>query len=266
MSLTDIVNNKIKKAFKGIDKSKQLQSVTDPELIFRRNSINLYVGRRGSGKTFNVLRELIKLSNLKGYGGYNSFIYCTDKTNDDTVNELLSMVKLKTRIVSYKDMPVFLADLVDAKMAYSELLEKGLLNDATDKCKEDLMNALDLSYWGESMSGTVILYDDAINIFKNSKNKKLLDLLFQNRQPRITYFLCLQDPFSLPAQIKRNLDTAIIFGGYFDKMMMSALLSQLNSSNQSNQNILKIYNSLSSHEGLIFDYLPTRTDIKILEE
>jgi hypothetical protein len=190
MSLTDIVNSKIKRAIKGIDKSKQLQSIIDPELIFRRNSINLYIGRRGSGKTFNVLRELIKLSNLPKMGGYNSFIYCTDKTNDDTVNELLSMVKLKTRLVSYKDMPQFLADLVDAKNAYGEVLEKGLLDDTTDKCVKDLMTALDLSCWGEPLSRTVILYDDGINVFKNTRNKKLPDLLFQNRQPRITYFLC----------------------------------------------------------------------------
>jgi hypothetical protein len=213
-----------------------------------------------------VLRELIKLSNIKGYGGYNSFIYCTDKTNDDTVNELLSMVRLKNRAVSYKDMPVFPADLVDAKMAYSELLEKGLLEDATDKCKEDLMNALDLSYWGESTSGTVILYDDAINIFKNPKNKKLLDLLFQNRQPRITYFLCLQDPFSLPAQIKRNLDTCLVFGSYGDLHMLNTLFKQLNSSSLSNQQLMNLYQTLTSRQALIFDYLGDKTKIAILEE
>jgi hypothetical protein len=49
-------------------------------------------------------------------------------------------------------------------------------------------------------------------------------------------------------------------------MMMSALLSQLNSSNQPDQNIMGMYNSLSSHEGLVFDYLPTKTDIKVIEE
>jgi hypothetical protein len=54
MSLTNLVND-------GIDKDEQLQSVIDPELLFRRNSINLYIGRGGSGKTFNVLTKLIKL-------------------------------------------------------------------------------------------------------------------------------------------------------------------------------------------------------------
>ena len=112
MSLTNLVNSKIKKAIDGVDKDEQLQSAIDPEPLFRRNSINLYIGRRCSGKTFKVLRELIKLSQLPNKGGYNSFIYCTDKTNDSTVNELLDLVRLKVKIFSNNDMPVFLANLV----------------------------------------------------------------------------------------------------------------------------------------------------------
>jgi hypothetical protein len=70
----------------------------------------------------------------------------------------------------------------------------------------------------------------------------------------------------LPAQIKCNSDTCIIFGGYNDKQIMSMLLTPLVSSNHSDANVMKIYNSLSSHEGLIFDYLPDRTGLKILEK
>jgi hypothetical protein len=133
--LNHIANSKIRRALNGINKAEQLQSVVDPELNFRRNSINLYIGRRGSGKTFNVLRELIKLSHLPNCGGYNSFVYCTDKTNDSTVNELLTLVKLKQRIVSYSNMLAFLNEYVDAKTAYQEILEKGLQNDVTDKAR-----------------------------------------------------------------------------------------------------------------------------------
>jgi hypothetical protein len=265
-SLTEFVNKKIGKAIKGIDKTEQLQSLIDPELNFRRNSINLYIGRRGSGKTFNVMRELIKLSQLPDKGGYNSFIYCTDKSNDNTVKELLGMITVRTRIVKYADMPKFLTDLIDAKNAYQEVLDKHLQNQITDRCREDLFKTLDLTSFTSSTPGTVILYDDAINIFKQVKNKVLLDLLHQNRQPRITYFLCLQDGFSLPPQIKRNLDTCIIFGGYNDTQMMSMLLRQLNSSNESNQELLKIYYRLSNREGLLFDYLPNETTVKVLEE
>ncbi|GHU20995.1 hypothetical protein FACS189472_13300 [Alphaproteobacteria bacterium] len=263
--LTDYVNSKIHQRIGGIDKAEQLQSIIDPELHFRRNSINLYIGRRGSGKTFNVLRELIKLSQLPNKGGYNSFIYCTDKTNDSTVKELLPLIKLKTRVVSYADMQTFLKDLVDAKMAYQETLEKGLENRITDRCKKDLLRAVDVTHFGESTPGTVVLYDDAINIFKSTKNKSLLDLLHRNRQPKITYFLCMQDGFGLPPQVKRNLDTCILFGGFNDSQMLNILLRQLNSSSVDNNNLGQIYRGLSTREGLIFDYLPDETTVKILK-
>ena len=264
--LTEFVNKKIHHAIHGIDKREQLQSLIDPELNFRRNSINLYIGRRGSGKTFNVLRELIKLSQLRDKGGYNSFVYCTDKTNDSTVKELMPTIKLKTRVVSYADMLPFLKDFVDAKNAYDEVITKGLQNSITERCKQDLLKTVDVDRFGETTPGTIVLYDDAINIFRNTKNKLLLDLLYQNRQPKITYFLCMQDGFGLPAQVKRNLDTCFIFGGFNDSQMLNILLRQLNSSSHDNNEIGQLYRNLNIREALIFDYLPQGTEVRVLEE
>ena len=177
-------NNKIFNAIRGIDKSQQLQSVIHGDLLFRRNSINLFIGRRGSGKTFNVMRELIKLSGLPNCGGYNSFIYVTDKTNDNTVNELIKLIKLKTKVVKYEDAPNFLADLIDAKNAYEDVLKKGLQSGVSKNCKKDLFETLDLNGFTPATPSTVVLYDDAINIFKTQKYRPLLDLLFQNRQAK----------------------------------------------------------------------------------
>jgi hypothetical protein len=117
----------------GIDKAQQLQSEIDPELLFRRNSINLYIGRRGSGKTYNVMRELIKLSQLPDKGGYNLFVYITDKTSDKTVKEMLGLVKLKVEVVSYKEAVRFIPDLISAKDAYDQVIEKGLKNAVTEE-------------------------------------------------------------------------------------------------------------------------------------
>jgi hypothetical protein len=182
------------------------------------------------------------------------------------VKELLFLIKLKTRVVSYSDMLAFLTDLVDAKSAYEETLEKGLVNAIIDKCKKNLLHAVDVKEFGEKTPGTVVLYDDAINIFKSSRNKPLLDLLHQNRQPKITYFLCMQDGFALPPQVKRNLDTCVIFGGFNDSQMLSMLFRQLNSSSLSNEELTRVYRTLSNREGLLFDYLPNGTTVKVLNE
>jgi hypothetical protein len=76
----------------------------------------------------------------------------------------------------------------------------------------------------------------------------------------------MQDGFSLPPQIKRNLDTCIIFGGYNDTQMLSMLLRQLNSSDIDNQTLTGEYRKLSNREGLLFDYLADRTSVRLLNE
>jgi hypothetical protein len=79
MNLDDVANYQINKVLKRIDKEDQSQSIIHPDLNFRRNSINILVSRRGVGKTFAVMRELIKLSQLPDCGGYSQLIYVTEK-------------------------------------------------------------------------------------------------------------------------------------------------------------------------------------------
>jgi hypothetical protein len=69
-----------------------LQTEIHPEINFKYNSINLLISGRGVGKTFAVLRELIKLSQLPDCAGYTTFIYVSDKINDATVNELMNHI------------------------------------------------------------------------------------------------------------------------------------------------------------------------------
>jgi hypothetical protein len=61
MSLTNYVNNIISSTLENIDKSQQLQTEIHLEIHFKYNSINLLISRRGVGKIFVVLSELIKL-------------------------------------------------------------------------------------------------------------------------------------------------------------------------------------------------------------
>jgi hypothetical protein len=68
----------------------------------------------------------------------------SDKTNDETVNELIKLIKLKVRQVEYVDFLPVLQDLIDSKNAYSDVLDKNIMDDITDKAKDDLFATLDL--------------------------------------------------------------------------------------------------------------------------
>jgi predicted S18 family serine protease len=102
------------------------------------------ISRRGVGKTFSVLRELTKLSQLPDCAGYTTFLYVSDKTNGATVNELISHIQLRARVVNYNEILIVLQDLIDAKSAYENILNKNIQDCVFDETKQDLFETLDL--------------------------------------------------------------------------------------------------------------------------
>jgi hypothetical protein len=261
MSLTEYVSGLIDHSLLNSNSEKQLQTTIHPEINFRYNSINLLISRRGVGKTFSVLTEMIKLSQLPNHAGYSSFLYVSDKSNDTTINNLISLISIRVRIVSYADILAVLSDLIDAKSAYSDALNKGLQEVVSESVKQDLFSTLDLEGWTDEVPHTAILLDDAINILKDTKYKTLRNLLFQNRQPRLTIFICAQDVFGLPPQIKRNCDTVWIFAGMTDKSMFGIMMAQFG---LDGKQYWDMYSSLNFRDVLLIDYTQTGTKLKII--
>ena len=68
----------------------EIQSKIDDNIYFRYNSVNLVIGKRGSGKTYTTLREILKLA-LTGHKEYTQLHYITDKARDDTVDKFRDM-------------------------------------------------------------------------------------------------------------------------------------------------------------------------------
>jgi hypothetical protein len=103
--------------------------------------------------------------------------------------------------------------------------------------------------------------DDAINILKDTKFKKLRDLIFQNKQPKFTIFIYCQDPFGIPPSIKRNIDTLWLFAGFTDKTMFGMVIKQFGSS-ESGDKLWKIYTRLGFRDSLLFDYEYGKINLK----
>jgi hypothetical protein len=262
MSLNDHVNRLIQYAIKNVDNTEQIQSEIHPDIMFRYNTINLLVSRRGVGKTFTVLREIIKISQLADFGGYTTFLYVSDKTNDDTVNELINLIKLKVRRVSYSNVLEVLQDLIDAKNAYADAINKGVEDKVTKETEQDIFTTLDVTEWRSEVPHTIILLDDAINVLKDGRYKTLRDLLFQNRQPRLTIFICVQDLFGVPVQIRRNCDTVFLFAGMTDKMAFGMALKQLGIDKQLTW---ERYKNLGFRGVVVINYIPGETEVRLYE-
>lgn len=261
MSLTDLTNRLLRQ-LPTHTLEHQLQTEIHPEIHFRRNSINLLIGRRGSGKTYNVFREMIKLYGINDTT-YTQFIYVTNKLSDDTFHKMKKLIKIPIIKCKYEDIEECIQKIIEAKEDYQEIVEKDLSQQLDDKYAAELMNTLSIKSFDNPILHTVVLYDDAIEIFRNRKSK-LYRMLFENRQPKITYFLCIQDPIGLDPSIKSNLDSCWLFGGY-SSQKFCYIFNQLNNP-YDRELVFEKYKELTMNQAIIFDFSRTGTQLKLLLE
>ncbi|KAA6394010.1 MAG: hypothetical protein EZS28_010461 [Streblomastix strix] len=109
-----------------------------------------------------------------------------------------TLITIPTKIVTYGEIDGALNDLIEAKAAYDTVVEKHLINQLTSDSKQDILSTIGAENFKMKYPHTLVLFDDAMSVFKN-KQLPLFKKLFKNKQPRITYFLCLQDIIGLDA-------------------------------------------------------------------
>jgi hypothetical protein len=129
MNLQKIVNNKIKKIH---------------DIVFEYKSINILIGRRRSGKTFNVCREVCNIFQLPQCAGFTSFVIFSDKPNESTINELLTLISMKVIKVDYDHAYDLLNEIMDGKTAYDKVIRENLDDNITDESKEKILNMTNL--------------------------------------------------------------------------------------------------------------------------
>ena len=112
----------------------------------------------------------------------------------------------------------FLKDVAEAKnavheMAENELSPEELSDESVEKITDSLGAQIDTQ---DEIYHTAVLLDDCQDRFihRTPRNAELWRLLFENRQPKITYFLTMQDPKGIDTSLKENLDSAWLFGGF----------------------------------------------------
>ena len=195
----------------------EIQSQITKQVFFRYNSVNLVLGKRGSGKTYAVLTEIMKLPVLD-CSEFKQIFYITTKLHDDTVEffrPLIDSVGMKFTWVDTRDA---LATIESLEMLKQILSEPEFLR-ANPEDADQLANTMGYESYEEMqelldgrLPHTIIMFDDCIGLFK--KESALGAKLFQNRQSRITYFLMLQDITGISSSIKGNIDSLMLFGKF----------------------------------------------------
>jgi hypothetical protein len=86
-------------------------------------------------------------------------------------------------------------------------------------------------------------------------------MLFRNRQPRFTIFICAQDPYSIHVKIRRNFDSLWLFGGFTDSSMFQRLLNSFSPGEEDKEEAWEQYGELNVHDAMQFNLRPTGVEI-----
>jgi len=161
MSLDSVVDKLLENT--KTDINDQMQTEIHPDLRFRRNTVNLVIGKKGSGKTDSVFREALKVSLLPD-SHYTLMLYVCDNQNDDTYLRNKDLIQIPVECIAYEEADTRIGELTDAKALYHEA--KRTNTELEPDEKEELMKILHTDDLDTAVQHTLVLLDDCVDIFK----------------------------------------------------------------------------------------------------
>lgn len=219
-----------------------------PQTIVYKNSVNILVGKQGSGKTFTCVYEIAKITQLHPET-HLLVVFCKNENKEDpTVKALSNMINVPIEYVVEEQAEEYVKNLLNCKRLYDEAIETG----NAETISEDIMNTLKINDFSRSYLHTVFLFNDIAKskLFNRATNyfNQLLPIC---RHIQVSFFLNVQFWKSLPPEIKANATLVFIFGG-FDARQLYYIFSQIPTSMRV-QELIDLYRSLDKYQKLIVD-------------
>ena len=248
--INDLINECMNKN-KDMVKNSLIKKI-HPAINIYFNSVNIFVGKQGSGKTFTCISEIIKISQL--ISGAHLLVYITKygDESDITFESLKELIRIPIVYIKQDDAEEYIKNLLDYKHLYYEVRNKNLQTDIIDEQKEKIFDTLHIDDFNNQMLHTLIMFEDISNnqLFKN-ETSYFNHLLTTCRHNHISFFLNIQFWKSLSTTIKSNVSTVFIFGT-FSKQQLRYILYQI-PLNMTFDDLYEKYKYLDKNNKIIVD-------------
>ena len=135
------------------------------------NSLNVFVGRQRTGKTYQAIQEIIKIS--RNDPNAHLLIYVNEKgESDDTFDVFKEMIELPIIYIKYSDIEKFMKKLLEYKTIYNKIKENHAEQEVPKECLDELLDALYIDDLEKEYLHTLILLEDATTqkTIKDSSN------------------------------------------------------------------------------------------------
>lgn len=255
------LRSEIMHEFAKYDNEDNLQHDIHPDVNLRYNTLNIFVGQRGSGKTYNGFNEVAAICRVNHK--FHEFIYVSNNPNDETYRKFQPFLKIPHKLIPYSQAEDEIDELREYKQAYDEIKEKHLEHRLKQDCKDEICDKLMIKDFKAKSLHTLIMYDDAMEVFKKPSSKQFRWLM-ENRHFKATYILCIQDWKGISPELKANIDSVWFFGG-FPRNRYCYIFNQL-SSPIDRDTLYDVYKNLSKRDVVVFNHKSDGDEVKVLFE
>ena len=192
------------------------------------NSVNVYVGRPRSGKTFQALHDIINV--IRNDPTVHLLVYINEsgESDDDTFDRFQQLISVPIVFVKYSDSEKYLKELCEYKNIYNKIKTSSSERDVPKVVKEEILDSLSIYDFSKPYLHTLIITEDATNSKQLKRADSYInDLLTRCAHTQFSFFVIIHFWKALTTNIKANLSTIYIFGGY-SRQQLQYMLYQMN--------------------------------------
>ena len=217
------------------------------------NSVNVYVGRPRSGKTYLALHDIISVTRNDETAHLLVYINESGQCDDDTFDRFQQLIDTPIIFVKYSDAEKYLRKLLQYKQIYNRIKDTHTnICDIPKEVVNDIQEHLHINNFHLPHLHTLILLEDATNSKAIRKADSYInDLLTRCAHTQLSFFILIHYWKALTTNIKANLSTIYIFGGY-SRQQLSYMLYQMNIPT-SVKELMQYYTQLPQYGKLMID-------------
>ena len=216
------------------------------------NSLNVFVGRQRSGKSYQAIQEIIKISRIDPNAHLVIYINENGKCDDDTFATFRELIYLPVVYVKYSEAEKFLRKLIEYKNIYNTIKDNKAENEVPKKCLSELLENLYIDDLDKEHLHTLILMEDATTqkTIKDSSSY-INHLMTTCAHIQCSFFVIIHYWKALTPNLKSNIYSAYIYPGY-SRQQLTYILYQMNLPDNY-KDIYEVYKKLTGHKKLIID-------------
>jgi hypothetical protein len=223
----------------------------DEDLPSYYNSINVFCGRQGQGKTYSAVVEIANITKANDKTCLVIYVTKEGMPCDDTFEHLKELILCPILYVSEKDAERLVKKTVVAMDVYKGIKDSEEEEYIDPEVREYLFSSLAIDDFSRDFLHVIILFDDFANSPLSKEKGWFASFFATLRHKGFSVFICIQYWRSIPTQLKSNITMLYLFGGY-SKQQLRPILDQVRMREDS-RDIDSKYSTMKDGDKMIVD-------------